>query len=138
MSASHFAAMHALHGKYSDAPSCVQAEALDPNPMVKTNGAACQKAGVADFTWHCLRHTFASRLVMAAVGLQKVQELIGHKTIPTTCQHAHLSPKHQLEAVLLWDGWGRKSGNETGTKTDTSRFEAPAPRLFDSPQVAVG
>ena len=33
---------------------------------------ACRKAGVVDFTWHCLRHTFASRLVMEGVGLRDV------------------------------------------------------------------
>ena len=39
------------------------------------------QAGVSDFTWHCLRHTFASRLVMAGVDLRTVQQLMGHKTI---------------------------------------------------------
>lgn len=56
-------------------------------------------AGIEDFTWHCLRHTFASRLVMAGVDLRTVQELMGHKTIQMTVRYAHLAPKHQLNAV---------------------------------------
>jgi integrase len=82
--------------------------------------AAVTKAGVADFTWHCLRHTFASRLVMAGVSLRTVQELMGHKTIAMTCRYAHLAPQHQLDAVLRLDGWGREF--PTDTKTDTSVF----------------
>lgn len=57
------------------------------------------KAGLQDFTWHCLRHTFASRLIMAGVDLRTAQELMGHKTIQMTCRYAHLAPKHQLAAV---------------------------------------
>lgn len=87
--------------------------------------AACRKAGVYDFTWHCLRHTYASRLVMAGVGLRDVQELMGHKTIAMTCRYAHLAPSHQLAAVCRLDRWaqkGRKGHNATGTKTGTSGF----------------
>ena len=46
-----------------------------------------------------LRHTFASRLVMAGVDIRSVQELMGHKTIQVTMRYAHLTPRHQLEAV---------------------------------------
>lgn len=99
--------------------------------------AVCRKAGVADFSWHCLRHTFASRLVMAGVGLRTVQELMGHKTIAMTCRYAHLSPDHQAEAIRRLDGWGRKAGNETGTKTDTGSLEAPATSPADQQQVTV-
>ncbi len=52
-------------------------------------------AGIAKFTWHCLRHTFASRLIMAGVDLRTVQELMGHKTIQMTCRYAHLGPPGQ-------------------------------------------
>jgi integrase len=99
--------------------------------------AACRKAGVENFSWHCLRHTFASRLVMAGVGLRAVQELMGHKTIAMTCRYAHLSPDHQAEAVRRLDGWGRKTENETDTKTDTGAFEAPVSRPADHQQVTV-
>lgn len=34
-----------------------------------------------EVNWHTLRHTFASRLVMAGVDLRTVQSLMGHKTI---------------------------------------------------------
>jgi site-specific recombinase XerD len=51
--------------------------------------AAVEAAGLKDFTWHCLRHTFASRLVMAGVDLRTVQELMGHKTIQMTVRYAH-------------------------------------------------
>jgi len=60
---------------------------------------ALPKAKVRRFSWHCLRHTFASRLVMAGVDLRTVQELMGHKSIEMTVRYAHLAPKHTLAAV---------------------------------------
>ncbi|HTZ73063.1 MAG TPA: site-specific integrase [Candidatus Aquilonibacter sp.] len=56
-------------------------------------------AKISDFSWHCLRHTFASRLVMAGVDIRTVQELLGHKTIAMTVRYSHLAPKHTLAAV---------------------------------------
>lgn len=61
--------------------------------------AARMEAGIEDVTWHTLRHTFASRLVMAGVDLKTVQELMGHKTIAMTARYAHLSPQHKLKAL---------------------------------------
>jgi len=61
--------------------------------------AAVKDAKLPDFTWHCLRHTFASRLVMKGVDLRTVQELMGHKTIQMTVRYAHLAPQHRLAAV---------------------------------------
>lgn len=60
---------------------------------------AVSEAGLRDFTWYCLRHTFASRMVMAGVNLRTVAEEMGHKTIQMTMRYTHLAPKHQLAAV---------------------------------------
>ena len=60
---------------------------------------AVDAAGIREFTWYCLRHTFASRLVMAGVDLRTVAELMGHKTIQMTMRYAHLAPEHNLAAV---------------------------------------
>jgi site-specific recombinase XerD len=60
---------------------------------------ACEKAGVRDFHWHDLRHTFASRLVMEGVDLRTVQSLLGHKDIRMTMRYAHLAPSHLDAAV---------------------------------------
>ncbi|MGO9325764.1 MAG: tyrosine-type recombinase/integrase [Terracidiphilus sp.] len=60
---------------------------------------AVLKARIRDFSWHCLRHTFCSRLVMAGVPLKTVQELMGHKTIQMTARYAHLAPEHLRNAV---------------------------------------
>ena len=32
---------------------------------------ACHKAGVNDFTWHCLRHSFASRFLWRASACER-------------------------------------------------------------------
>lgn len=60
---------------------------------------AVREAGIKNFTWHCLRHTFASRLVMAGVDIRTVQELLGHKSITMTMRYAHLSPEHNAAAL---------------------------------------
>ncbi len=60
---------------------------------------ALRRAGIQDLRFHDLRHTFASRLVMAGVDLYTVKELLGHKTTQMTSRYAHLSPDHQRRAV---------------------------------------
>jgi integrase len=60
---------------------------------------AVKKAGIKDFTWHCLRHRFASRLIMAGVDLKTAQELMGHKSITMTARYTHLSPEHRMAAL---------------------------------------
>ena len=60
---------------------------------------AAARAGLLDFTWHDLRHTFASRLVMGGVDLRTVGELMGHSTAQMTMRYAHLAPEHKASAV---------------------------------------
>jgi site-specific recombinase XerD len=75
-------------------------------------------AKVAEFSWHCLRHTFASRLVMAGVDVRTIQELMGHKTIAMTVRYAHLAPKHTMAAVQCLDATAQ---SRSDTTSDTER-----------------
>jgi integrase len=56
-------------------------------------------AGISDFSWHCLRHTFASRLVMAGADVRTVAELLRDRTLAMVMRYAHLAPDCKLEAV---------------------------------------
>ena len=60
---------------------------------------AVARAGLTHNTWHCNRHTLASRLVMAGVDLRTVAELMNHKTIAMTMRYAHLAPEHKASAM---------------------------------------
>jgi integrase len=62
---------------------------------------AMRRAGIDDFHFHDLRHTFASHLVMKGANLKAVQRLLGHSDSKMTDRYSHLSPDHLKETVNL-------------------------------------
>ena len=64
----------------------------------------CENAGIEDFRFHDLRHTFASHVLMRGGSLKDVQEPLGHKTMTMTLRYAHLSQEHKKKAVNLLNG----------------------------------
>ena len=92
---------------------------------------AIDKAGIEDFHWHDLRHTFASRLTMLGVPLRVVQNLMGHSSITMTARYSHLAPGFEQAAVERLADFGKpekqgqagtNSQEPTGTKTSTEPF----------------
>ncbi len=92
-------------------------------------------AKVKDFTWHCLRHTFASRLVMAGVDLSTTAALMGHKSTLMTTRYAHLSSRHKEQAmeklsafnaaetaILISAGLQKRTDTRTDTEEKSARL----------------
>ena len=52
---------------------------------------AANRAGLPDVRFHDLRHTFATRLILAGVSLAKVQRLMGHKSLQMTMRYLRLT-----------------------------------------------
>ena len=78
-----------------------------PKPVTEVKnsfGSALKKAGIVDFRFHDLRHTFASQLLMKGGTLKDVQEILGHKTMTMTLRYSHLTQEHKKKAVNLLNG----------------------------------
>lgn len=66
---------------------------------------ALEKAGIENFRWHDLRHTWASWLRQSgSVGLDLIQELGGWKQRSMVQRYSHLSVEHLAQSAGVLDG----------------------------------
>ncbi len=61
--------------------------------------AALDRAGIKDFRWHDLRHTWASWHAQGGTPLHVLQELGGWESVEMVRRYAHLSSEHLIEYV---------------------------------------
>lgn len=82
---------------------------------------ACRRAGLQDFHFHDLRHTFSSYLAMAGVPLRDIAEWLGHRTLRSVMRYAHLAPSHLAVS-------GRKMDTIWAQLRESGRTEGPVER----------
>ena len=78
--------------------------AVDPAQLSVYTKRVFKRLGIPDASFHTLRHTAASWLVMEGVDLYAVGQILGHKTPRMTQRYAHLSPDYLAGAVGKLDG----------------------------------
>lgn len=59
----------------------------------------CEIAGITDFHYHDLRHTFCSNLLLSGANIKDVKEMIGHSDISMTDRYSHI-PSERHKAML--------------------------------------
>jgi integrase len=66
--------------------------------------AALKRAGIKDFRWHDLRHTWATWQRQAGTPTHELQRLGGWRTAVMVERYAHLAPDHLAQAASRLDG----------------------------------
>jgi len=65
---------------------------------------ALQRAGILDFRFHDLRHTFASHFVMNGGDMLTLKEILGHSSLKMVERYAHLAAAHKRRQVNNLNG----------------------------------
>lgn len=74
--------------------------------------AALRKAGIEDFRWHDLRHTWASWHVQAGTPVYELQELGGWGSVEMVRRYAHLAPGNLANAAARIETIGTNVATE--------------------------
>jgi integrase len=77
---------------------------VTPANVTVTFVRMCKSVGIEDFSFHDLRHTYASHLRMRGADLHDLQKLLGHSDPRMTNRYAHLSNEHLGNAARRLDG----------------------------------
>ncbi|MBU2846077.1 site-specific integrase [Acidithiobacillus ferriphilus] len=74
------------------------------HPVTQVSGKAwwnaLKRAGIENFRWHDLRHTWASWHIQAGTPLFKLQEMGGWESMEMVLKYAHLAPEHLAAEAL--------------------------------------
>lgn len=69
----------------------------------KSFRTAVNEAGIKNFRFHDLRHTFATRLADEGTDIFTLKEILGHADIKTTMIYVHANGKSSHRAVAKLD-----------------------------------
>lgn len=91
-----FPALQVLHAQSGQHHESVFTYCGRPIRCVNTRAwhQALQRAGIQDFRWHDLRHTWASWHAQAGTPLYVLQDLGGWQSELMVRRYAHLTPSH--------------------------------------------
>lgn len=100
---------------------------------------ALKRAGINDFRFHDLRHTFASHFIMKTNDMPALQKILGHHSPILTQRYAHLSRGHMLSNMTTFDvgmktvvtNWSQLPILEHSSESENAIIP-----LVDSPTVA--
>lgn len=76
--------------------------------------AAVQDAKLENFTFHDLRHTFATRLAEAGVDPFTIRDLLGHTTVRMSSDYTHSTPETRKSAIAGLGGVKKLAETERG------------------------
>ena len=74
--------------------------------LTRAFNIAIERAGIQDFHFHDLRHTFATRLAQRGVDIYKISKLLGHVSITMTQRYAHHCPESLREGIAVLENSG--------------------------------
>lgn len=69
---------------------------MEPRACLNRYKQVLEKAGLGDFTFHTLRHTFATRCVENGFDVKSLSEILGHADVNTTMQR-YVHPSMELK-----------------------------------------
>lgn len=77
-------------------------EQIKYDSIAKAHKLICKKAGIRIVTFHCLRHTFATRAIESGIDYKTVSEILGHSKPSTTINlYVHSTNDSKREAAEL-------------------------------------
>lgn len=91
---------------------------MSRDTLTRAFKSAADSCGVEGVVLHSLRHTCASRLVMAGVDIRRVKEWMGHRTIETTMTYAHLAPTSLMDVVGIVESRRERIPGAAGMEPD--------------------
>ena len=94
--------------------------------------AGCREAGITNFTFHDLRHTFGTRLADAGVDVVKIKELMGHASIVTTMRYIHATDQGKRGAITVLSEYRQQRSRKDRHKLVTNHSSHREKLLFIS------
>lgn len=94
-----------LHSIYLFPSTTIPGKPIRSDSTNRDFKAVCASAGINDFRFHDLRHTFASWFLVRTKDWKSLQLILGHADIRITMnRYAHLLDEHVNEAMKVYEG----------------------------------
>ena len=83
-----------------------------------------------EYSFHCLRHTYASYLIANEIPIKFVQEQLGHSDVMTTMKiYGHIMPSVREKAMKIFDKIGKYEQNMSIKNEDMAESQSPSDLL---------